>query len=49
MTWQKLSEMLASIIIDVVIDTTVLTMNLKIFSDYLLFGKLIFLKSEYAL
>lgn len=43
MTWKKLSEVFISIIIDIVIDTTVLAVNLKIFSDYLLLGKLIFL------
>lgn len=44
MTWKKLSsEVLVSIIIDIVIDTTVLAVNLKIFSNYLLLGKRIFL------
>lgn len=43
MTWKKLSEVFVSIIIDIVIDTTVLAVNLEIFSDYLLLGKFIFL------
>lgn len=41
MTWEKLSEVLASIILDIVIDTTVLAMNFQSFSGYLLWGKLI--------
>lgn len=33
MTWKKLLEVLVSIITDIVIDTTVLAVNLEIFSD----------------
>lgn len=41
MTWKKLSEVLANIILDIVIDTAVIAMNFRSFSGYLLLGKLI--------